>query len=321
MPIRFACSGCGQRLSVGSHKVGKTAACPKCKTKLTIPPRSVKPPAATDAAATEIPPAEEAQPNPTSREVAAMESSPEAPPVEATTFVTSTDEAAPLFDFASHIEVVYENQTTAAPPRSPRKRNEDEAILDLDRISLPRYVIFVQGILLAVVGIMCFLLGLAVGGAVSETGGPEAKGLIPIAVSGSVAFANDGKRTPDAGAVVILVPLGSKPEEKGQLEGIRPGDDPAAGVILRNRLRELGGGMATCDPQGEFSLQLPNRGRYYLLAISAHAKARPEKIAAPQEIAQMGQFFSLAKDPLDPVRYQWRLEDLRGSQKLNVNFD
>ena len=33
------------------------------------------------------------------------------------------------------------------------------------------------------------------------------------------------------------------------------------------------------------------------------------------------EFLDLSADPLEQFRYQWRLENLRGSQKVNVNFD
>lgn len=301
MPIRFACSHCGQRLSVGSHKAGKTAACPKCKSSITVPIPSVEPP-----------PAE-----PESPEIV-----PEPPPVEiAAALPDFAGDEAPSFDFGRdrEIEVVYE--TKSAPPRTARKRADDDAPVDLDRVSLPRYVLFVQGGLLAVVGIVCFLLGMAVGGAVTESSGQGKKEGVPIAVSGMVAFAGEGGRKPDAGAVVIFFPHGTKPDEKGSLVGVRPGDDPAQGVKFRDYLRVLGGGMAYCDQRGQYSVQLPDRGRYFLLSISSNSQPSRAKPMPPQEIAQIGQFVSLADDPLEEFRYQWRLETLRGSQRVNVDFD
>jgi hypothetical protein len=302
MPIRFACSHCGQRLSVGSHKAGKLAACPKCKSTITVPLSTVEPPTAEP----ELP-----------------EIVPEPPPLEIATALPELDrnEAPPSFDFDRDIEVVYETRS-AAPSRSARKkRTDDEGPLDLDRVSLPRYVLFVQGGLLVVVGIVCFLLGMAVGGAVTESGGQANQQSVPISITGTVAIASEGGRTPDAGALVIFFPYGVKPDEKGNLVGVRPGDDPAKGVKLRNYLRVLGGGLAYCDQRGQYSVQLPDRGRYYLLSISSQSQPSRAKPMPPQEIAEIGQFVSLSDDPLDKFRYQWRLETLRGSQRLNVEFD
>ena len=288
MLIRFACASCGQRLKVESRKAGKTSTCPKCKASIVVP-------AAVKAETPEAAPAE-----------------PEPPP---------TDEAgaandAPLFDFDQGIEVVYETPSIS-PVRSPRKRSDEDA--DLDHIGIPRYVIFLQGILLAVVGIVCFLLGMAVGGAVSERNGPV--GNVPITVTGAVAIAAEGNRSPDGNSVVVFIPFDATPEEKGSLVGIRPGDDPAEGTKVRDYVQSLGGDVGKCDEHGQFSVQLPDRGRYFMLAISSNSKPSPNAPINPQHIAQLGKFFDLSKDPLDNFRYQWRIEGLRGSQRANVNFD
>lgn len=301
MPIRFACTHCGQRLSVGSHKAGKTAACPKCKSSITVPVPEPAPP-----------PAEPETP----------EIVPEPPPLEIPAALPGFvgDDPQPSFDFDRDIEVVYETRSAAAPARPARRRVEEDGSNDRDRVSLPRYVIFVQGGLLAVVGIVCFLLGIAVGGAVSESGG-KSPDKIPIAVSGTVTITSKGSRTPDAGAVVIFFPHGTRPYEKGTLIGVRPDDDSSQGVKFRDYLRILGGGLTTCDALGKYTVQLPDRGRYYLLAISSNASPPPGKIMPPQEVAQLGQYVHLADDPLEEFRYQWRLETVRGSQQVNVAFD
>lgn len=247
---------------------------------------------------------------------------PEPPPVEISEALPefASDEP-PSFDFVRDVEVVYETRSSRSPARPLRKRSDEAGDVDLDRVSLPRYVLFVQGGLLAVVGIVSFLLGMAVGGAVTESGGGASKQSVPITVTGTVAVAGEAGRTPDAGAVVIFFPHGIKPDEKESLIGVRPGDDPAKGTKFRDSLRVLGGGMDYCDQRGQFSVQLPDRGRYYLLAISSNLPPSQGKAMPPDQIAQVGQFVTLSDDPLEEFRYQWRLESLRGSQKVNVNFD
>src|SRR5687767_13933737 len=46
MPIRFVCNHCGQKLSVGSHKAGQKANCPRCKESVRVPGDTNKPKAA-----------------------------------------------------------------------------------------------------------------------------------------------------------------------------------------------------------------------------------------------------------------------------------
>jgi hypothetical protein len=291
---------------VGSHKAGKTAACPKCKESVTIP----TPEGESLAAEPETP---EIVPEPPRVAIAA-----EGP--EIATGAVSSDEPVPLFDFRrQEVEVVYESAPPT--PRSAPKRSSEEREVDFDRVSLPRYVLFVQGALLAVIGIVCFLLGMAVGGAVTESGGRANQQPIPIAVTGMVTIDGESGRTADAGAVVIFFPYGAKPDEKVSLVGVRPGDDPAQGTKFRDALRVLGGGLDRCDQRGRFNVQLPDRGRYYLLAISSNVQPSRAKAMSPDQIAQVGHYIPLSDDPLEEFRYQWRLESLRGSQTINVNFD
>jgi hypothetical protein len=292
MPIRFACPTCGQRLSVGSHKAGKSAVCPKCKANVAIPQES-------------------------SAEAASEEHSP-SPPIDAPPVVSPPlAEERPLFDFDRGVEVVYET-TTAVAPSPPILRSDSEA-LDFDRIALPRYVVFMQGILLAVVGMVCFMLGMAVGGAVSESGGKQTP--TPVTVSGTASTLLNGRRSPDAGAVVIFLPFDAKPDEKASLIGLRPGDDPTQGERGRNFVRLLGGDVARCDQRGHYSVTLPERGRYFQLILSSAAKTPGGKELAPQQIAQIARFFDITEDPLSEFRVQWRTEALRASRNINVEFD
>jgi hypothetical protein len=220
---------------------------------------------------------------------------------------------------APEIEIVYERPV--ASPATGRKRAAGDVEADYDLIALPRYVIFVQGGLLGSVGLLCFLLGMAVGGALTERTAENEGGAMPISISGTVARVRGDSRDADAAAVVIFVPADARPEDKPTLVGVRPGDDPARGVPIRDALRAMGGGLATCDQRGQYTLQLPSRGRYFLLAISALEKPPGLKPPPPAQILQMGQFFNLAQNPLQEFRYQWRQETLRGSGRVNVNFD
>ncbi len=311
MPIRFACTHCGQRLKVESRKAGSSSTCPKCKAKITIPEKSVP---------EEELPLQEAEATAETSEATLSDSDsspPAAPPALDSNWENpAAEEERPLFNFEPGIELVYES-TAPLSPRTSRKRRDEDA--DLERIGIPRYVIFVQGGLLFVVAVVCFLLGMAVGGAVSERRGPVVEQ--PLTLSGTVALAAKGNRSADGGSVVIVLPFDAEPEGKSSLVGIRPGDDPAASGKIRDFVQSLGGAVAKCDGRGDFSLQLHKRGRYFLLALSANSPANANAPVNPQHIAQMGKFFKLSEDPLDTLRYQWRIENVRGSQRANVTFD
>jgi hypothetical protein len=339
MPIRFACPSCGQRLTVGEHKAGRSASCPKCQSPLTIPEKKEagrlsaraapkqggEAPAEAEPAQ---PPASGAIVEPaatptTSADDVPLPAPPPPPlaPAEAEgepAFSISTGDDEPQFDFEGGVEIVYETPAIP-PPRSAPRRTDDEA-LDFDRIAVPRYVVFTQGVLLAVVALVCFLLGMAIGGAVSERSG-EPVAAQPISISGVVSVAEGGARQPDAGAVVILLPVDAQPDERQSLVGLRPGDDPTTGEQGRNFIRLLRGGVSRCDRRGEYAIELPDRGRYYLLAISANAQPKPGDTLPPQDLAQMARFFKMSEEPLAEFRFQWRIEPLRRGGKMNVTFD
>ena len=121
------------------------------------------------------------------------------------------------------VDVVYENAKDLLEVNLGQARTNLHA--NLECIALPRYVIFTQGFLLAFVGIGCFLLGLAVGGAITQgdsTAQPQTNSAAHL--SGVVSLLKQGKRSGDAGAVVVLLPLSAAPESKGSLTGLRPGD-------------------------------------------------------------------------------------------------
>ena len=290
MPIRFSCTTCGQRLSVGERKAGERATCPKCKTALLIPAQSVPLPE-----------------NPTNGSL---------PP--AMSMVSLADDRPALL--GERTEVVYE-QTANEPSVVARNRTKSNAHADLDLIALPRYVIFAQGFLLAFVGILCFLLGLAVGGAITQGPNSGKNGTEGMRVVGMVSLLEKGKRLGDMGAIIVLLPLDAIPENKGPLIGLRPGDASAETLQSQTFLKEIGGAMAKCDERGRFETKIPKRGKYYLLAISSTGALRASAPPSQQQVGQMAKFFDMAGEPLEKFRFQWRIVDLRNETPLNVDFD
>src|SRR6186997_1902109 len=126
MPIRFTCPHCHQKLSVGQRKAGTAAECPRCRQTLTIP----QPPAEPQTAAASV-------------------EAVKAPPIgEAAVFLPEPD------DFTG-LELVYDTASTSPPVKAPPAA--------ADVIVLPRYVVYLQGGLLAAVALAAFAIGIAVG--------------------------------------------------------------------------------------------------------------------------------------------------------------
>ena len=298
MPIRFACPKCQQKLSVSSRKAGTKADCPRCKETITIPKLRRPAPAAVAAAA----PAEEAS-------SAALATGPE-PQVEAPPPPEDEEEPFPTFGSYEDTHLVYD--TDDAPP--PADPNDQQ-----DLVTVPRYVLYLQGGLLAVVALGSFSIGLlaggALGGGASEPAAPQA-----CTLSGTINFASGGRNLPDLGAAIAVIPQSKiKPDEKAPIDGLRP-DDPTPDETHRGIaiLRQLGGGYARADDKGHFQIKVPQRGRYLVLVISRERQLGNVETA---DILKLSPFFDNAADLLGRRRYQLTAETVRGDQQLNVVFE
>ena len=312
MPIRFACPHCHQKLTVSSRKAGSAADCPRCKRQLAIP----DPPPG---------PAVAEEPEARSREsgVGSQESG-----------IPGQDEVAadlePAFGhwplFTGHspstssgsqgfegLELVYD---TSEEPRKP-----EASPMHRDLIAVPRYVLYLQGGLIAVVALAAFAIGLLAGGTLSPSAAPAAPQACLI--SGSVTYASGTRNLPDEGAVVAIVPQSAeRPDEKATIEGLRPGDptpDAAhSGVAV---LRGLGGGYARADAAGQFELRVPDRGTYLVLVVSREKRARSADEIQTADLLQLGPYFKNAADLLAGHRYQLTMEPIRGDRHLHVAFE
>jgi len=294
MPIRFHCPKCNQRLSVGSRKAGTEATCPKCAAKLRVPTPEVAPESSEnvtaqldDTGVAIAPPSGEA---------------PEQGDALFQEFVVYDD--GPLV--ADDVEVV-----------APVESSED---LDSSKLAIPRWVVFTQGLLLGIVGLACFVFGLMIGArsSVSETAASEP---VPCVITGNVRFDQDA-RTPDVGAVVIVVPQESRPEQKidaARLSPLEPAplrDDPRLAAI-----RALGGAYTRVDESGGYRLRVPDKGNYFLLFISRGKRQRASAAFDAIAAAQMGRFFSPTLDMLGEQAYVWQTRLIRSDTTINQDFE
>jgi hypothetical protein len=306
MPIRFACPNCKQKLSVSSRKAGTKADCPRCKQSITIP----TPPAPAPAAAAK----EEEDLEPSS---AAAD---EAPPPEPAPLQDSppiADEHEPYPTFGGYEETVVVYDSPEEPARAAPSASDQQ-----DLVTVPRYVLYVQGGLLAVLALASFTIGLLVGGAFG--GGPEGpREPQACTITGTVNYVAGGRNLPDMGAVVVVVPQNElRPDEKAPIDGLRP-EDPTPDETHRGIaiLREFGGGYAKTDDKGRYEIRVPDRGRYHVLVISHERQARTADNIGTADILKLGPFFDNAADLLGRHRYQLTMEIVRGDKQHNVYFE
>jgi hypothetical protein len=284
MTIRFACHHCGQRLSVNEEKVGKKAKCPKCKNPISVPT-----PEAAAAQLAEI-------------RAARVEAEVEDALAE---FVVYDDE---------DVELIYE-----AESEQPRIA---EPAADISYVAVPRWILYVQGVLLGVVALICFALGILVGASTAPPSGTNDEAVGPVTLSGRVTYLNSGnQQVPDEGGIVIAVPATARPEQRIEIQGLRPEDEPPqedhSGVMA---IRQLGGSATRVDIDGNFRLQLAKPGRYFVLILSRHTRTQDGVMPDHEHLAQMGRYFTSPLDLIGSNKHIWRNERVQRNTRIDDDF-
>ena len=286
MPIRFSCPHCSQKLSVSTRKAGSSANCPRCKKELAVPVAQV----------------------PVQASIGSGEG-----PASSVAVEEGANEDDPYSQFVVYddTELVYDNASPALHPAgSPSVQ---------DRVSIPRYVIYTQGVLLGAVALTCFVFGVLTGGTFFSAT-TTAKG--PCTLSGTVRYAAGNGRLPDEGAVIIVLPDTKDVGQKISSVGMGPNEPlqeiPLAGA---QQLRDMGGGYTRADQQGDFKLQLPSGGKYYVLVLSNHARRSGDENPKTTDLATLGRFLDGSIDLLADSKYQFTAESIRGDRTLSALFD
>jgi hypothetical protein len=281
MPIRFTCPHCRQKLSVAQRKAGTATECPRCHGRLTVPEPSLE------------------------AKVTVEKPTANAPLGEAPEFLPDADEFAGL-------ELIYETANEPKAPPAPSRIGEV--------IPIPRYVIYMQGGLIALVALVAFVIGILLGSTFGGRAGEEAQSGV---VTGSVTFADGPRSRVDVGAVMMLLPQGRRPDEKIPIKGLRPADRQAdeseKGIAM---LRDVGGAYARADENGRFELQVPNSGRYWLVVISHEKKrAGAGRELRNADLAKLARFFESAAGLLGDREFRIREETIRGDRRVDVAFE
>jgi hypothetical protein len=303
MPIRFACPHCRQKLSVSTRRAGQQADCPRCKASIEIP----TPPEPVTATASRLVAVEVGEPALPEPPAAAVVAEP-APPV------TTPADAIPAFRVHDDVELVYDT-----PEFSP----DDDAPADqADLIAVPRWVLYLQGGLLAVVALASFAIGVMAGNTFSSgsTGPREPQACL---IEGTIHYAAGNRRLADEGAVVAVIPQTQRrPDEKAPAVGLRP-EDTTPGADIRGVaiLRELGGGYARTDQRGRFQIRVPDRGKYLVLVISRSRQLRSLDEISTEDLLKLGAYFDNAADLVGRQRYQLTQEVVRSDRRLSVLFE
>lgn len=230
----------------------------------------------------------------------------------ATATVDDGDENFPQFLVFDDTELVYEHE---------EELHTDSSSKQPDYIAIPRWTLYAQGGLLLGVGLICFTLGILMGSALLSTPVAQREPESCI-VKGRITMRAGAQQLPDIGAVVMIVPESTANiDERVPVSGLRP-DDPAPAENQRGLsiLRSIGGGFAKCDDEGNFSIELADRGKYYVLVISGDVAAGAAAVPRSEDILKLGGYFEAPVDLLGSNRYRWTLETVRGNRTYNTSF-
>jgi hypothetical protein len=216
---------------------------------------------------------------------------------------------------------VYDDETELVYEDEEDEPRVEGTMLPFDpaKVTLPRSLLYMQGVLLGVVALVGFALGILVGAGTSSVTVVDEP--VPCVISGRIALRTQGDNTlEDHGAVAMVFPQGARPEAKLEILGLRPRDpEPPQDHPVVLAIRNLGGDYARADQDGAFRLHLPDRGKYFLLIISANRRNSDPEIPRPI-LAQIGRFFQLAPDLFAGYDYRWQEETVRGDRQLNFVF-
>jgi hypothetical protein len=282
--IRFACEECDQLLSIGVSRIGQSITCPKCGCSNEVPDA--------DAAALQI--ADRKRRKEQRRKESAE---------DFTQFEVYDDDTEFVFETDDDDEGYYGGR------------------VDRNKVAVPRFVLYTQGALLGVVAIAAFVLGWIVGAATSGPAHVAVEDNTPRVIRGTLKYVADGTEQPDAGSVVILVPQDGRPtiDEKVPAQGLGPDDQPPEASL--QRIMVMGGAYARTDVNGAYRLQVPKRGRYFMLVISANAASSGGEDYNKEHLAQMGRYFVQATDLIGGRRFRWSSEEIGRDMTVDYSFE
>lgn len=280
MPIRFPCPHCSQKLSVSTRKAGKSANCPRCKKELTVP--AAEPAGQTGGESTAV---EEGE---------------------------HEDDPYAQFVVYDDTELVYDD---SAPSLRPGGTPSIQ-----DRVAVPRYVLYTQGLLLGAVALICFIFGVLTGGTFFSSPSQSAKG--PCTITGTVRYAAGNQRLPDEGAVIIALPETKDAGQRAPAAGMRP-DEPLPETMLAGvqQIRDMGGAYTRAGPQGDFTMSLASGGKYHVLVLSHHARRTGNEDVKTTDLGTLGRFLDGAIDLLADSKYRLTTETIRGDRTITAQFD
>jgi hypothetical protein len=175
-------------------------------------------------------------------------------------------------------------------------------------ISVPRWVVYFQAALLGIVATTFFVFGMMVGSLTSGSS-DEINRAFDCRVLGSVVYRVDGDLRADEGAVIFLLPLSKKPDERAPGKLVNPETFKALDNAAIDRIHDLGGTVVRADQNGQFDVVVDARDgnglEYCLLIVSKNVRGVDTEPMTKEQVASIGTFFIPVEDVVEDRSFYW----------------
>ena len=169
---------------------------------------------------------------------------------------------------------------------------------------IPRWIVYFQGALLGVVAATFFVFGVMVGNLTSGTDS-AAEQKLNCRLSGQVVVSDRNDTIADRGAVVMLLPLEFRPEERSNSallhpESFEPLENPGI-----DRIMALGGAVVRVNDRGAFDVTVDGPHDYVLLVVSASQTRDGSTELSKNQKAVLANYFLPAEGVIGQQAFYW----------------
>ena len=194
-----------------------------------------------------------------------------------------------------------------------------------DKILFPRRMIYIEAVLYLLIAAASFGMGYLIGhGGTYRPVAKEATEAVAdkrVPIEGKVMLAPlSGDKTPDAGAVVIVLP--DDLDKPLSPVGCRVDDTDAREIdSAANTIKALNGAMTRTSNNGGFSVVVPKPGMYHILIISKHLAREQSGALEEQGLREISKYFDPPADVLKDRRWKWIQRKVQsGMEPIPIDF-
>jgi hypothetical protein len=207
----------------------------------------------------------------------------------------------------------------AVPP--PEPKSAAAAMSRSPFVQVSRLALYSIGALIVGASLLSFLLGFFMGRLTPSADNMRGANS-PRRITGRLTYESRlGAIAADSEAVVVVLPVGREPDEKFDAMAIRPDvprPDAHHPTILG--IRSIGGDITRTRANGEFSVEVPRAGEYFVLFLSGNLQRSSDEPPTTMQIAQIAHYFRPADMLLGANAYRWEKELIREDRLIDHNF-